>query len=302
MGNKPKNQHTITQAYLDGFADEAITTRGSKYYVTWLYDKKTKKYHRVRTDQIMKEVHFYSVKDGYGNFEYKLENFLANQVEEPYKKIISTIRNDFTKLLDPQTGERLMLFLSYLPCRTTKFARVQDEVTKSILSNGLETFKKKTVKSTKKILLREKNINVSFEDLEKDAEEIFRKQLVEKDPKVSRIEALHRHQQFWMSNFMSRSWILLDIPEHSHLITSDNPMNVYAKPSSPDFNDKILLVALSKDLLFVFGRKGNEIKRRELTNPKDIDELNDYIAKTAERYVISNNLELLQRIILRSSL
>lgn len=212
--NRPIQQHFVTRAYLQGFADE----KGQLH----IYERGKQKPFVAVADKAARQRNYYSVKGKDGKFDDRIETFLDEQVESPAMKVLKDLSE---KGDQPSWDDRISLarWMAFQELRTPLqrggieeaaqklIERIMEMMaaTPGALENALEELKKQG---------REQNVTAERlrEGIQADAFSIHI------NPVLS-LEMMTIAEEIapW---FAEMQWTLLTAAEDVAFVTSDHPV------------------------------------------------------------------------------
>lgn len=212
--NRPVQQHFVTRAYLQGFADE----KGQLH----IYERGKQKPFGAVPDKAARQRNYYSVKDKDGKYDDRIEKFLDEQVESPAMKVIKDLsERDY----QPSWDDRISLarWIAFQELRTP------------LQRGGIEEAAQKLIERTMEMMAATPGaLENALEELKKQGKEqhVTAARLRESiqadafniriNPVLS-LETMTIAEEFtpW---FAEMQWTLLTAAEGAAFVTSDHPV------------------------------------------------------------------------------
>lgn len=269
----------------------------------WVYDRNKNKY-REQTPintAIQKKYYSFIGRDDKEHFE--IENEVLSNIESDTKPIIDKINNK--EIISLNEKIILAIFISFLRLRTPGFEKEINE----IFEKFIKIFAKlsfPTEENTKKTIKR-----FAHNNKQKDISPKKFMNFVNKENykvKVYRnfsLKMMYNLAQELPIDLVQMDWQFCYSPKKSSFVTSDNPFVLI--PSSNYKKEGVCglgirapgvkkIIPLTQKVCLVIYNKGNNIEKKDISS-REVEEINKYITKGCDRFLISRDQVLLEKLV-----
>lgn len=293
----PKRQHYLPRMYLKGFASDGGVA---------VFDRHTGDLRRQTVENTAVEKHIYTFEDEHGRRRYDIEEMLS-KVESGLSDAIPRLveAKDYTA----DDVDYLLSFIAFAELRTP--AALEDaKRVKASLADTLGHVITASVERTTRTLAamyRDKGQHRSQEELKDEAERLV--QFIRKgeyDIEVADQAALMECIRLWetvIDALMHKDLrIIKPTDPESRYITCDSPVVLDSRSGSNTVgfgsDDAIVLFPLtSRCLISLTGNKAR--LGTGSARPEQVERVNEVLARSAERYVISGDETMLGELVER---
>lgn len=287
--NEPKRHHYLPQFYLKNFCKNGFL---------WVYDREDNKYRQQTPINTAVKKKYYTTTGPDGKSHNKIEAVLAN-IEDKTKHIIEKI--DRKKSIDLEDKCILAIFIAFLYGRVPEFEMEINELTEKFLKR----YYKLVIPNEKKaeIIIRQFANN-------KDQENMSPKKLLDfvrnedyriKVPREHSLRLMYFLASEFLLIFIQMDWQFWYSSKNSLFVTSDNPFVVtrpqnYNGPYGIGTKGAKKLVPLNQKVCLVMCDKGERVINKQISS-KDVKSVNGLIALECNRFLISEDKSLLERLV-----
>jgi len=286
--NEPKRHHYIPEFFLKEF------TENNKFYV---YDRKLDKYTIQTPTNTTCIKYYYRVKGDY-NFGKNMVEKLFSQIESRTKPVIEKIKNQ--QPLSDQDRYDLTNFISFLKTRVPFFEKTVNELENKLAKEYLKICfsSDEFLKKFKKRFEKEAGKKIDFDP--KDIVKNYHFSSGKDTNLAIRLESSVEIAEY----LFCMDWIFLFSHKNSSFILSDNPF-IIIPPK--DFNGigiltpkALKVIPLTSNICLMicdYNPKGPQIYYKNNYSRKEIRKLNCNLAINCERFILSKDKPLLERIV-----
>jgi len=286
---EPKRHHYLPQFYLKNFCKDGFL---------WVYDRDNDEYRQQTPINTAVKKKYYTAIGLDGKSHNEIEFVLAN-IEGETKHIIEKIIEK--KSIDLEEKCILAIFIAFLHVRVPEFEMEINELTEKFFKR----YNKLAIPNEKQA---EKIIKQFAET--KDQENLSPKKMLDfvrnenyrikfsREHSLSLMYALARE---FPLIFIQMDWQIWYSSKNSSFITSDNPFVVtrpqnYKGPFGIGTKGTKKLIPLGPKVCLVMCDKGESIINRQLSS-KNVRDVNGLIAIECDRFLISKDKSLLERLV-----
>lgn len=287
--NEPKRHHYLPKFYLKNFCENDFL---------WVYDRYNNKYRQQTPINTAVKKKYYTATGIDGIPHNEVETVLAN-IESKAKHIIEKI--DRKKSIDLEEKCILAIFIAFLYVRVPEFEMEINELTEKFLK-----------RNNKLAIPNEKEAEIIIKQFAntKDQENLSPKKMLDFVRNENyRIKFSREHSLSLMYSlaselpliFIQMDWQFWYSSKNSLFITSDNPLVVarpqnYNGPYGIGTKGAKKLVPLNQKVCLVMCDKGESVINRQVSS-KDVRSINGLIALECNRFLISKDKSLLERLV-----
>jgi len=287
--NEPKRHHYLPQFYLKKFCKNGLF---------WVYDRTNNEYRQQTPVNTCVKKKYYTAIGPDGITHNKIESILAD-IEGKTKHIIEKINRKI--LIDLEDKCILAIFVAFLHYRVPEFEMEINELTEKFYKR----YSKLAIPNEKvaEIIIKQFVNTENRENLSPKELLAFVKNGNYRI-KFSREHSL-RYMFFLASElpliFIQMDWQFLYSSKNSSFITSDNPFIVnrpqnYNGPYGIGTKGAKKLIPLNSKVCLVMGDKGESLINRQIPS-KDVRNINNRIAIECNRFLISKDKSLLEKLV-----
>jgi hypothetical protein len=300
--SNPKRQHYVPQLSLRYFTDNSG--------LFWVFDRDTKEYRQQNPVNTAIQCHYYTYRDENGDKNFNIENGFA-ELEGMTKPIIDKIdvQDNITE------NEKVILanFISFQYCRVPAFEKFTNELRDKTLR---EEFK--NLNSSKK------QVESSIEKYEKETgkkADVTPEEIIDVVQNDKYDIVFHREQSIrsmlmlgsrLIDIILQIDWLFIKAPRDTSFIINDNPFLLlppkdYKSTSLYDAGVGIItpgaekVFPLTSNTCLVMLDHGKRIMKLDVDN-KVVWEINCAIAANSDRFVISPDKLLLEKIVKKTKI
>ena len=287
--NKPKRHHYLPQFYLENFCKNGFL---------WVYDRNNNKYRQQTPINTAVKKKYYTITGPNGRSHNEIEAVLAN-IEGETKHIIEKINEK--KSIDLEEKCILAIFIAFLYVRVPEFEMEINELTEKFLK-----------RYNKLVIPNEKEAEIIIKQFAKteDQESISPKKMLDfvrnedyhiKVPREYSLRLMYFLAREFPLIFLQMDWQFWYSSKNSSFITSDNPFVVsrpqnYSGPYGIGTKGAKKLIPLNQKVCLVMCDKGESVINKQVSS-KDVRVVNSLIALGCDRFLISKDKSLLERLI-----
>jgi len=287
--NEPKRHHYLPQFYLKNFCNNGFL---------WVYDRNNNEYRQQSSINTAVKKKYYTINGPDGTPHNEIEAVLAN-IEGETKHIIEKINEK--KSIDLEEKCILAIFIAFLYVRVPEFEMEINELTEKFLK-----------RYNKLAIPNEKQAEIIIKQFAetKDQENLSPKKMLDfvrnenyrikfsREHSLSLMYALARE---FPLIFIQMDWQFWYSSKNSSFITSDNPFVVsrpqnYNGPYGIGTKGAKKLIPLNPKVCLVMCDKGESLINRQLSS-KNVRDINGLIALECDRFLISKDKSLLERLV-----
>jgi len=287
--NIPKRHHYLPQFYLKNFCNDGFL---------WVYDRKNNKYRKQTPINTAVKKKYYTISGPDGTPQNEIEAVLAN-IEGETKHIIEKIIEK--KSIDLEEKCILAIFIAFLYVRVPEFEMEINELTEKFFKR----YNKLAIPNEKQAEIMIKQFAET-----KDQENLSPKKMLDfvknenysinfsRQHSLSLMYALARE---FPLIFIQMDWQFWYSSKNSSFVTSDNPFVVsrpqnYNGPYGIGTRGARKIISLSPKVCLVMCDKGDSLINRQLSS-KNVRDVNGLIALECDRFLISKDKSLLERLV-----
>lgn len=246
--NPTRNQHTIPEVYLKEFTFDSNKKKIYYFDKRWVHNKAVKD---TSISSLFNRDIFTRLESP--TADTAIEDRILKTVDDLYGKSLPNIKRNIRDLIIPNEQDlvNLILFLSYLPVRTTYFAERASK-----LSSELPKIKDALLKSASDFFMKEFNDHLSkftIQDKLNFQSNAYINLLQESKLSHYPLNIMIRHADMWREEIFRRTLFFVSLSE-GMLITSDNPFYTRWSVKAPDFGDKPIPIVLTPEMGLILGK------------------------------------------------
>ncbi|MGD8307459.1 MAG: DUF4238 domain-containing protein [Ignavibacteria bacterium] len=298
MGDEPKRHHYLPKFYLKGF------TKDDKL---WIYDRQRNEFRAQTPINTAIEKDYYSFIDKNGKKNTSVEKILSD-VEGRVIPVITDIKNE--KRISNEGKGIMSLFLSFFIYRVPEYEKLSNEIAKTISDLTIKNliFSKEQAKKFIKKYESDtgKSLNVSPEIIYEYAQNAQFEIILDRNTTLKQMLDFSMNNKDWLFNL---NWVVLQAPEITSFITSDNPFVLLPPMGFPigirgyglKTKGVTMIIPLSKEQCITIGAPGNSFSYINIKR-KTVRDINLYVASRCDRFVIARDEELLKSIVKKTKI
>lgn len=292
--SNPKRHHYLPIFYLINFCEKGFL---------WVYDRNKNEYREQApiNTAIQKKYYSFIGRDDKEHFE--IENEVLSNIESDTKPIIDKINNK--EIISLYEKIILAIFISFLHLRTPGFEKEINE----IFEKFIKIFAKycfPTEEYTKKIIKKAVSNNKQKDVSPKKLMDFVNKENYK--VKVHRdfsLKMMYNLAQELPIDLIQMDWQFCYSPKKSSFVTSDNPFVLipscnYKKEGVCGLGIRVpgvkKIIPLTQKVCLVIYDKGDNIENKDIPS-REVEEINSYITKNCDRFLISRDKVLLEKLI-----
>jgi len=292
--NKPKRHHFLPIFYLINFCEKGFL---------WVYDRNKNEYREQTPINTAIQKKYYSFIGCDGKEHFEIENKVLSDIETETKPIIDKINNK--EIISLYEKMILAIFITFLHLRVPSFEKEMND----LLEKFIKIYAKFTVpteENTKKIIKRFASNNKQKDISPKKLMDFVNKENYK--VKVHRdfsLKMMYNLAQELPIDLIQMDWQFCYSPKKSSFVTSDNPFILI--PSSNYKKEGVCglgirvpgvkkIIPLTQKVCLVIYDKGNNIEKKDIPS-REVEEINSYITKNCDRFLISRDKVLLEKLI-----
>lgn len=298
MGNENKRQHYLPQFYLKGFSNKGKL---------WVYDRAKNEF-RIQTPvNTTIEKDYYTFVDKKGEKNKSVEKILAD-IEGRVVPVFDKIKNQ--DCINDEDKGIMSLFLSFFIYRVPEFEKLSNEIAQKmaeIMMKNIITSREQAAKMIKQYEKDTgKSLNVSPEIIYEYAQKSQFEIIIDRNTTLKQMLDYSMKNKDWLYNL---DWVILQAPEKTSFITSDNPFVLVPPIGFPigirgyglKTKGVTKIIPLSKEQCITIGSPGNNFKYVDIS-VKAVRDINLYVASRCDRFVIGRDEKLLRNIVKRTKI